>query len=171
MKIVRSASSCPTFLVSSSSSSAALAPRRQILFRQVWLVVVGTALLLSSHHHVVVKAASDDLDLDTVAVLNVNGEDNPRSNWRDSYSVGNECYCITTFDHGIGEILVDTAADGHQAAGGIRTVREICQALGEGPGQKGRPVYNDIQCGNGPPNDAGDEVNCPGRVDNGSEGW
>jgi hypothetical protein len=31
-------------------------------------------------------------------------------------------------------------------------------------------VYNDIQCGNGPPNDAGDETVCPGRTDHGKEG-
>ena len=30
--------------------------------------------------------------------------------------------------------------------------------------------YNDIQCGNGPPNDAGDETECPGRIEYGAEG-
>jgi hypothetical protein len=43
--------------------------------------------------------------------------------------------------------------------------------LGPGPGiTDDTPLYNDVQCGNGPPNDAGDEHTCPGRVDIGSEG-
>jgi hypothetical protein len=50
------------------------------------------------------------------------------------------------------------------------TVREVCELLGPGPGRADRPVYNDVQCGNGPPNDHGDEVPCPGRVDHGQEG-
>ena len=48
---------------------------------------------------------------------------------------------------------------------GKLTVIEICELLGPGPGSADRPRYNDIQCGNGPPNDAGDEELCPGRVD------
>jgi hypothetical protein len=31
-------------------------------------------------------------------------------------------------------------------------------------------LYNDIQCGNGPANDAGDEDDCPGRTEHGQEG-
>jgi F5/8 type C domain len=34
----------------------------------------------------------------------------------------------------------------------------------------GRVPYNDIQCGNGPANDAPDEAGCPGRVDIGRSG-
>ncbi len=99
---------------------------------------------------------------DIVTVRTVAGR-NPRPNWRDSYSVGDKCYCDSTFDHNIGSILVDTPR-------GRRTVREVCDAIGPGPGRDGRPVYNDIQCGNGPPNDAGDEDDCPGRVDIGRDG-
>jgi len=87
----------------------------------------------------------------------------PGNNWGDSYSVDGRCYCDSTFDHAVGEIEVDTPY-------GVMTVLEICEAIGPGPGAEGNPVYNDIQCGNGPPNDAGDEDWCPGRVDQGVDG-
>ena len=112
---------------------------------------------------------------DIVKVIEVIGCD-PGEGWSDSYSVGDQCYCETTFDHDIGDVEVETPV-------GTRTVRQICDALGPGPGSEGRPVYNDIQCGNGPPNSArgiqcaenqpegqGDEHFCPGRVDIGREG-
>ena len=99
---------------------------------------------------------------DIVLVVDVVGRD-PGSGWSDSYSVGSRCYCESTFDHNIGGIEVATPF-------GTRTVRQVCDALGPGPGSAGRPVYNDIQCGNGPPNDAGDEHDCPGRVDIGRQG-
>lgn len=99
---------------------------------------------------------------DIVRIIDVPGRD-PGSGWHDSYSVGSQCYCETTFDHNIGDIEVDTPV-------GTRTVREVCDAIGPGPGSDGRPLYNDIQCGNGPANDAGDEDDCPGRVDIGREG-
>ena len=87
----------------------------------------------------------------------------PRAGWRDSYSVGDRCYCETTFDHDIGPVLVDTPL-------GTITVLEACSILGDGPGSDGRPVYNDVQCGNGPPNTASDETECPGRTDIGRDG-
>lgn len=74
-----------------------------------------------------------------------------------------KCYCDSTFDHAIGTYEVMTPY-------GIKTVLEICEAIGPGPGAAGHPIYNDIQCGNGPPNDAGDEDWCPGRVDLGEAG-
>lgn len=83
--------------------------------------------------------------------------------WADSYSVDGRCYCASSFDHNIADIMVDTPA-------GPRTVFEVCEAIGPGPGIEGNPVYNDIQCGNGPANDAGDEDWCPGRVDEGEAG-
>ena len=83
--------------------------------------------------------------------------------WADSYSVDGRCYCATTFDHNIGGVMVDTPA-------GPRTVMEVCAAIGPGPGMAGHPIYNDVQCGNGPANDAGDEDWCPGRVDQGASG-
>lgn len=83
--------------------------------------------------------------------------------WADSYSVDGRCFCASSFDHNIGGIMVDTPA-------GPRTVLEVCEAIGPGPGIGDNPIYNDIQCGNGPANDAGDEDWCPGRVDLGQEG-
>ena len=53
---------------------------------------------------------------------------------------------------------------------GRMTVREVCDMLGDGPGVGNNPVYNDVQCGNGPANNAGDEDDCPGRVDMGRDG-
>ncbi len=103
---------------------------------------------------------------DIVYIANIDASDivsSPADNWKDSYSVGDRCYCDTTFDHNIGDITVDTPQ-------GDMTVREACNLIGPGPGAAGRPVYNDIQCGNGPANDAGDEDYCPGRVDLGKDG-
>ena len=104
---------------------------------------------------------------DNVAILDdVAGCPNPGPNgWADSYSVGDNCYCegVGNFDHDIGPVLVDTPL-------GVKTVREVCALLGPGPGRRDRPLYNDIQCGNGPANNAGDEDNCPGRTEYGREG-
>ena len=105
----------------------------------------------------------EGLHPDIVEVIDVAGRNPGGAGWADSYSVGNACYCATTFDHNIGGIVVDTPD-------GPKTVREVCETLGEGPGIEGRPIYNDVQCGNGPANDAGDEDDCPGRVDIGREG-
>ncbi len=89
----------------------------------------------------------------------------PQPNWSDSYSANGKCYCASTFDHDIGTFLVSTPA-------GTKTVKEVCDRIGAGPGQGKNPVYNDIQCGNGPANNAGDESpgQCPGRVDLGEAG-
>jgi len=86
---------------------------------------------------------------------------------RDSYSVGNRCYCFSTFDHDIGNVVVEGTPLGEGT-----TIREICDFLGTGPGSWGRPLYNDIQCGNGPPNKdpLRDEITCPGRVEYGAKG-
>ncbi len=106
---------------------------------------------------------------DIVEIRDVPGRRPGGRSWADSYSVGSRCYCESTFDHSIGPIMVDTPV-------GRRTVRQVCDAIGPGPGSRGtggepdRPLYNDIQCGNGPANDAGDEDDCPGRVDIGREG-
>eukprot|EP00903_Cladosiphon_okamuranus_P018817 g17308.t1 len=71
----------------------------------------------------------------------------------------------STFDRGIGEVEVPTSL-------GIMKISDLYQLMGGGPGAEGRPLYNDIQCGNGPTkarNEA-DEVNCPGLVEYGIEG-
>jgi hypothetical protein len=87
---------------------------------------------------------------------------NPRT-WGDSYSVGDSCYCASSYDHSIGTITVNTPL-------GVMTTREVCELLGQGPGIEDRPIYNDIQCGNGPPNDVRHELDCPGRIEHGKNG-
>lgn len=94
---------------------------------------------------------------------------NPRPGWKDSYSVDGVCYCDSNgFDHGADRLTFPTPA-------GVLAVTQICadiqSVLGEGR-SSGRILYNDLQCGNGPPNDAGDEDPdaCPGRVDIGPSG-
>jgi len=92
---------------------------------------------------------------------------NPRPNWQDSYAVGGVCYCNSRdFDHNLDRKSADTPA-------GRLKVTQICAdieaVVGAGP-RAGRVPYNDIQCGNGPLNDAPDEAGCPGRVDQGPSG-
>ncbi|MCG8700157.1 MAG: T9SS type A sorting domain-containing protein [Bacteroidales bacterium] len=87
----------------------------------------------------------------------------PKPGWKDSYSAGGKCYCASNFDHGIGKKKVNTPA-------GKKTVKEVCKKIGKGPGAGKNPKYNDIQCGNGPANNAADEKCCPGRVDMGKKG-
>lgn len=85
--------------------------------------------------------------------------------WANSYSDGNNCYCFQNQKHGddIDDYFVETPK-------GWYTVRDICKMLGPGPGPSGKPIYNDVQCGNGPPNSDGNEHHCPGRVDIGKNG-
>lgn len=87
----------------------------------------------------------------------------PVISWADSYSTAGQCYCATTFDHEAADISVQTPQ-------GIFTTSQICERIGPGPGIGSNPVYNDLQCGHGPPNNAIDEVLCPGRVDQGEAG-
>lgn len=89
----------------------------------------------------------------------------PQTHWADSYSANGKCYIDSTFDHDIGNTMVQTPV-------GLRSVRQVAFAIGDGPGKAGNPIYNDVQCGNGPANNNGDEDpdQCPGRVDLGSSG-
>lgn len=92
---------------------------------------------------------------------------NPAPNWEDSYSVNGVCYCNSSnYDHGLSAKTAPTPI-------GELNVVDICTdikaVLGEGA-TNGRIPFNDIQCGNGPANDAADEAGCPGRVDIGSAG-
>ncbi|MFK7994865.1 MAG: discoidin domain-containing protein, partial [Granulosicoccus sp.] len=128
------------------------------------LGAVGTA----SHTFVVgsSETRADGSHRDIVTVLDrdlstILGTPNVET-WGDSYSVGDQCFCKTTFDHAISDIPVETEL-------GIMTIRQACDRLGEGPGHEGRPLYNDIQCGNGPANvpdnpDWADEEFCPGQI-------
>jgi len=87
----------------------------------------------------------------------------PQPNWIDSYSSGGQCYCASTFDHGIGTQRVNTLQ-------GVKTVAEVCRVIGAGPGIRNNPRYNDVQCGHGPSNGLSDERLCPGRIDRGTGG-
>lgn len=89
----------------------------------------------------------------------------PRPGWKDSYSVGDKCYCDSNYDHGIGSVLVDTPA-------GMLTIPQACELVNEDAPSisMADALYNDVQCGNGPANNAGDEDYCPGRVDLGKAG-
>jgi F5/8 type C domain len=92
---------------------------------------------------------------------------NPKPGWKDSYAVGGKCYCDSNgYDHNLDTKTVATPQ-------GRKNVVEVCEAitrvLGTGA-TSGRIPYNDIQCGNGPANDAPDEAGCPGRVDIGPAG-
>ena len=113
-----------------------------------------------------VTAAWAPLMEDNVAIrTDILGLPSPGArSWSDSYSDGDSCYCATTFDHNLATVLVDTPL-------GIMTVKEVCDLLGQGPtgSRDGRPLYNDIQCGNGP-SVISDEVDCPGRTEYGQEG-
>ena len=102
-------------------------------------------------------------DTAVVAATSTANIPTPRPNFRDSYSAGGQCYCSTTFDHGIGTQTVNTPQ-------GVRTVEQICAVIGDGPGIGSNPVYNDIQCGHGPSNGLSDEILCPGRIDQGVAG-
>ena len=76
------------------------------------------------------------------------------------------CWIRSTFDHGAGDLRVRVAS------GRTITVRQARNELGAGPGQHGDLAFNDVQCGHGPANSAGDEdVNkCPGLVTRGRGG-
>lgn len=85
--------------------------------------------------------------------------------WMDSFQRDGVCYIDSGFDHGIGNVKVDTPQ-------GKKTVRQIAEAQNAPKRRSSDPIYNDVQCGNGPANSAGDEDpdQCPGRVDLGRSG-
>lgn len=91
---------------------------------------------------------------------------NGPQNWSDSYSVDGQCFCDTTYDHGIGNVQVSTP-DGN------KSVRQICQDISStfGSGSSNNRVYyNTVQCGHGPANSAADEQVCPG-IPNGNNNY
>ena len=95
-------------------------------------------------------------------IVQVEGR-NPGNGWGDSYSVNGRCFMDTSFDHDAGLPIVDTPI-------GRKTVREVFDLMGPGPGSSGNPMYSDVQCGNGPANTAIDETQCPGLVEHGIDG-
>jgi len=92
---------------------------------------------------------------------------NPQPNWKDSYEANGHCWCESTFDHDLDDkkVLIN---------GVPYSVVDICDELEKHPEYRAfdndDSPYNDIQCGNGPFNNAADESGCPGRVDLGSSG-
>ena len=132
---------------------------------------IPTLLLFSLYIIFCVAPAANAQETSFGATQQFNGENatliltriTPRPSWADSYSSNGQCYCDSTFDHDAGDLLIETPA-------GTRTARQVCAAIGPGPGKAGNPIYNDLQCGHGPPNTAGDEHVCPGRVDQGASG-
>lgn len=127
-------------------------PPSQVLEDWVVIVVAKTGGL--QRHPDIVRI--DNIPLEDII-------DTPVAAWKDSYSVGNQCYCDSNFPDNEGNAMVNTSR-------GTMTVREACALVGPGPGAAGRPLYNDVQCGNGPVGDAPNESYCPGRVDAGKEG-
>ncbi len=92
---------------------------------------------------------------------------NPQPGRKDSYAVDGKCYCDSNgFDHGLD---TKTAPTPFGSKNVVAICADIARVLGSGPAV-GRIPYNDIQCGNGPANDAADETGCPGRVDIGPGG-
>ena len=124
-------------------------------------------LLLPTYVNALFRFFRAPLEEDNVDVIEVAGDRPWFLFWHDSYSVGDRCYCFSSFDHNIGDFIVNNTPLGEGA-----TIKEICDFLGPGPGSWGRPRYNDIQCGNGPPNNDSklDEITCPGRVEYGQKG-
>jgi len=95
------------------------------------------------------------LDLPISGVLRT-----PTANYADSYSYMNKCYISSGFDHGAGDLTI----------GGVNA-RTIAANQNPPVGiDQADAIYNDINCGNGPANTAGDEDWCPGRVDSGITG-
>ena len=87
--------------------------------------------------------------------------------WADSYMDSDGlCWIRSTLDHGAGDLRVTVAS------GRTITVRQAFAEVGAGPGQHGDLAFNDVQCGHGPANNAGDEdINqCPGLVTRGRDG-
>ncbi|WP_025743649.1 carbohydrate-binding protein [Aquimarina pacifica] len=88
--------------------------------------------------------------------------------WTDSFEANGFCWCNSTnYDHG----LIDKSVTVNGVEVNIKT---LCEELEKHPSYRayvnGDAPYNDIQCGNGPANDADDETGCPGRTDIGPDG-
>lgn len=98
------------------------------------------------------------------------GQNPGGKSWADSFQANGLCWCDSTFDHDLNDInQVSFTINGVK-----RNIEDICDELKNHPlvrdYQSGDPIYNDIQCGNGPANTAIDETQCPGRVDLGRDG-
>jgi hypothetical protein len=123
-----------------------------------YLLERTTAWLTTWSLILLVTVAQEDIHPDVVAVVDVAGGVRPTPLWASSYSDGENCYCLPSLDGTIGNFVVETPL-------GWLTTQEVCDLLGTGTGRRGRPLYNDIQCGNGPPDTDENEFLCPGRTD------
>jgi len=94
---------------------------------------------------------------------------NPRHPaWTDSFRANGFCWCNSTnFDHNLDEKTLELNGTDYN-------IVAVCDELENHPlyrsFRNGDAPYNDIQCGNGPANDAADETGCPGRTDLGPGG-
>jgi len=91
-------------------------------------------------------------------------------NWMDSYLANGKCYIESNLSYDIRNTKVSTSL-------GNITVETVNKYLRSDPDfrlrMRGDPIYNDVQCGNGPASKTGEEDNiggCPGRVDLGHAG-
>ena len=91
-------------------------------------------------------------------------------NWMDSYMANGKCFIESNLSYKIRDVRISTSI-------GNITVAKANEYLRSDPDfrlrERGDPIYNDVQCGNGPAIDTGEEDNiggCPGRVDLGRAG-
>ena len=90
----------------------------------------------------------------------------PKVEWANSYLVNGRCFIDSSLKNGVGDMQVDIGEHG------TKSVMEIEAILKSQPNYQKRrpdsPIYNDIQCGNGPASNDEHEYydgGCPGRVD------
>lgn len=99
----------------------------------------------------------------TKRVMNASTAEVRSGRFADSVEVDGKCYCLSTFDHGIGDM---------KSPSGKGTIKQACARIGEPPKARRNAwrFYNDIRCGNGPANTSIDERECPGLVGAGPGG-
>jgi hypothetical protein len=99
----------------------------------------------------------------TNRVMNASAKQVRQGRYADSVEVRGKCYCLSNFDHGIGNMA---------APSGGGNIRQACARIGPPPSnlRKEWRYYNDIGCGHGPPNTSIDERECPGLVGAGPSG-
>lgn len=130
-----------------------MAPSARIFGNKLYVAMGGENL------HTNASTATRVLDLSDDDIPDVPTPTTPQV-WTDSYSVDGQCYCDSTYDHNVGEII-------HPTPLGDKTVVQICTDIQDKLGfgaQSGRVYYNTVQCGHGPVNQhkVYDEWTCPG---------
>lgn len=99
----------------------------------------------------------------TRRVMNASASQVRSGRFADSVEVGGKCYCLSTFDHGIGDM---------KSPSGKGTVKQACARIGKPPRNRRSEwkFYNTIRCGHDPANTSIDERECPGLVGAGPAG-